>query len=326
MNGEPRSVIRRRASQVVGTIATVLTLALVAGCPSAVTPVGGPPPGTAAGVDGNSRPTVNITLPMNNLLVTEGEPVNVVWSVNDTAGENVIINLQVVNVVTQQIAVNLISGEIVQTTGTTISRNEIFSTAGLAGGTFVIRLSASDNVNPVQEATSPGTIQVVTAGTEPTNATPSITLLNPAFDQSVAQGDLVAFNWLDDDPDSAALVILALDLDTNPTNDNPFNTDDPGIIVLGQTIEDLDPVINDMDGTITNPLADTFIFEVDVSQIPVRPNGEPYNPCAIITDGANPRVRSYSAGRLFVTQLAESRSSRRSVRHERSTSVRSARA
>lgn len=303
---EPRSAIRRRAWEFCVASVALSTIAMVAGCPSAVTPVTGPAPGTAAGVSGNSRPTVSITLPSNNLLVTEGELVNVVWTVNDTAGENVIINLRVVNVVTQQTAVNLIAGEIVTTTGTTISRSESFSTAGLAGGTFVIRLSASDNVNPVQEATSPGTVQVVTAGTEPTNASPTITLLNPAFDQAVAQGDRVAFSWIDADPDSAALVVLALDLDTVPTNDNPFNTDDPGIIVLGQTIEDLDPIVNEMDGTIANPLADTFIFEVDVSQIPVRENGEPYNPCAIITDGGNPAVRSYSAGRIFVTQLAES--------------------
>lgn len=303
---ERRSGIPGRALRIAGSWAVLGALVLLTGCANTVTPVSGPTPGTAAGISGNSRPIVSITLPANNLLVTEGETVNVVWTVNDTAGEKVTVNLRVVNVVTQQTAVNLISGEIVTTTGTTISNSESFSTSGLAGGTFVIKVSADDGVNPVQEATSPGTVQVVTAGTEPRNAAPTISLLSPRFDQAVAQGDLVAFSWNDADPDSNALIILALDLDSIPTNDNPFNTDDPGIIVLGQTTEDLDPVIDPTNNTVMNPLADTFVFEVDVSQIPVRPNGEPYNPCAIITDGRNPPVRSYSAGRLFVTQLAES--------------------
>ena len=55
------------------------------------------------------------------------------------------------------------------------------------------------------------------APTEPSeNIAPAITLLEPAGDAAVPQGELPRIAWQDEDPDDNALISIAFDLDEDP--------------------------------------------------------------------------------------------------------------
>ncbi|MCH7703428.1 MAG: hypothetical protein IID37_17265 [Planctomycetes bacterium] len=95
------------------------------------------------------------------------------------------------------------------------------------------------------------------------------------------------------DPDSDADVLVMLDFDNDPTNDDPFNPDPNKLIFLvGNTIAEGDS------GIIQ------FNIVIDVATVPVRSDGSPYFVRVVISDGVNSPVNVYADGTINVVQAA----------------------
>jgi 5-hydroxyisourate hydrolase-like protein (transthyretin family) len=115
---------------------------------------------------------------------------------------------------------------------------------------------------------------------EPQNLAPTITLLEPAEDAVVTQGEMLRFEWQDDDPDDNALISIAYDLDDDPLNDE-------GHTWIEQDIEeDLDEEGDE--------------YEWDTTDIP---EGEYYLWVEII-DGSNPAAYSLAPGKAIIQEAA----------------------
>ncbi len=257
----------------------------------------------------NDPPTLTIDEPDTNVTIAQGSFFLIEWE--DTDGDDdAQISFTLVSTVSSQ-QVQLAAG---------ISENDradslAVDTTLVPTGTFNLMGTISDGVNADVEvfaltgATGSSARVVITVtppGQGPVTQPPIVAVVQPAFNRSVAQDDVVqiviqpAINVQPGtvappfDPDSGAVLFVLADLNLDPTDDDPANPDPDEIILLTERIlvdaGDAAPV--DLD------------IEIDTSTIPPRPNGEPYFIRATISDGTNPPVHSYAPGTLSVVQLA----------------------
>ncbi|MFO0972819.1 MAG: VCBS repeat-containing protein [Phycisphaerae bacterium] len=150
--------------------------------------------------------------------------------------------------------------------------------------------------------------------------------------------DTVTAGYQYTDPDSTVTVTLLLDKDRNPNNDdinNPGDPSDPNtniIILPNAARKATDPTFggdppppddpnnppNNVDSVEVRrnprilpattsglpPPVKTYLFDIDFSRIPPRPDGKPYFIRATINDGVSPLAHSYAVGSLTITSLA----------------------
>lgn len=257
---------------------------------------------------GNEVPTLVITAPNTNLTVDQGSNFVIRWSDSDR-DDNARISFFLVNTATnlqilliQDLEENDTTGPDQVTIGTTL----------VPIGTYNLFGVISDSVNePVTSfaQTTVGTvtqrvvINIVAPGQGPTTRPPIVAVIEPAFNQSVAQDDILMVTIqpstlapnpnIPFDADSVTTLYLLLDTDLDPNNDDPANPDPSRIITLRtQTIQPGDSA------------AINFMVPIDLSVIPPRSNGEPYFIRATIDDLTNPRVHQYAVGTINVVRLA----------------------
>jgi len=108
------------------------------------------------------------------------------------------------------------------------------------------------------------------------NIAPAITLLEPAGDVAVTQGELLLISWQDEDPDDNALISIAFDLDNDPLNDE-------GHTWIVQDLEE-------------DPDEEGDAYEWDTTDVP---EGEYYLWVAIV-DGVNPEIYTSTTGTIEI--------------------------
>lgn len=284
---------------------------------------GCPPPGRVLPVTAQPAtvdavpPSFQFTAPAADQFAEVGEVVRLAWSISDPAG-NALITLLVDPDQTFGNQNETVIAPVI------LSRDGITSfeldTSSLAPATYRIIARVSDGVNPDLLVVAPGRLVLLGRGFLPGNRSPIITMTEPDISIGVFHNDVATIGYCGHDPDGGpegrvADVILLLDHDTNPNNDldlrGPpgaarsrldqvclngfFPQRIDGAIVLGCFSDD----------NCTDPAAATeFDLEIDVTQIPPRPDGSPYHVRATMWDGANPPVHAYARGTISVTALA----------------------
>lgn len=273
---------------------------------------------------GNDRPTLNITQPIQDLTLQQGSPFLIRWtdSDRDSAAK---ISFSLVNVNTNN---ETLLVENIEENDSVGPDQFTASTSLIAQATYYLKGTIDDSVNAPVEVfaqtaeVTPQRVEVTVTppGQAPPAAPPIIFVGEPAFNQSVAQDDvlIVSVQPTQFDPippdennpnpnnpvfdlDSAATLYIVLDTDDDPTNDDPANpeTDVNGnltradlIVLRTQTIEQgsFEPI--------------EFEIAIDLDDIPPRPAGDPYFVRATIDDLTNPRVHKYATGRISVVELA----------------------
>ncbi len=290
----------------------VLTVALcgVGSCGGAPTPfvVNGP------GGVGNEAPTLVIKTPNANLAVAQGVPFAISWDDQDR-DDNATITFELLELLTNHVVI-LVSGIPENDTGSAPD-NQTVDTSLVPVGSYNLLGIIDDGVNPAvtafatvgTSATQRVIVQVVGAGQGPSTTPPTVAVIEPQFDRSVTQGDIVTLDIRPTtnspatpvqgspvyDPDSETTLFLLLDRDQDPTNDDPFNPDPNQIILL----EDSPRII-----ALNTNATQIANITIDLNRIPLDPDGDPYYVRATISDGQNPSVHSYASGTLSVVQLA----------------------
>ncbi|MFQ5589589.1 MAG: integrin alpha [Phycisphaerae bacterium] len=188
-----------------------------------------------------------------------------------------------------------------------------FDTTLVPEGRYNVLAVISDGSNPpvrvFAQKTGEGVTQrvvlnVTPPGQGPQTEPPRIRMIEPAFDQSVAQDDVLrvilrpaeaapAAN-IPYDPDSNVTLYVLLDTDLDPNNDDPEHPDPSQIIVFRQFPTQL--AAGDFDELL-------FDITVDLNEVPPRANGDPYYIRATADDLTNPPVHHYAAGAISVVQL-----------------------
>lgn len=259
---------------------------------------------------GNTPPVLTIIRPDNHLTRGRGEPFTLGWTDSD-GDNNAMISFSLVNTLTNA-EIPLVES---LDENDNIGLDSIsIDTTTVPVGTYNIRGIIDDSVNPPVEAfaqtTSGPAVQrviltIVEPGQGPPTVPPVVTVTEPSFNLSVAQDDVLhvvvqptaqepeAGVTRPFDPDSDVTLFLVLDTDQNPNNDEPANPDPDEIIFLRQ-----------QSVAAGSTAAITFDIPIDLSQIPPRPNGEPYFIRATVDDFSNPRVHQYAVGTISVVQLA----------------------
>ncbi|MCC7292662.1 MAG: hypothetical protein IT449_11440 [Phycisphaerales bacterium] len=255
-------------------------------------------------VEGNNRPTLEITSPTRDLSIGQGQPLLIRWVDSDT-DSNATISFRLVNTANNS-SVTLVSS---------LVENDdqgpdefAASTALVPQAEYNLQGVIDDRQNPpvlVYAQTPPPNpqrvkITVAGEGEAPTTRPPQVNVITPTFDLSVAEQDTLdiivnptAFLTGEAyDEDSECTLYILLDTDENPDNDDPAN---PGssIIVL-----DTRQIATGVTDAIGLPVS------VSLSEIPPRANGEPYFIRATITDQDNPPVHDYADGTISVVKLA----------------------
>jgi hypothetical protein len=176
-------------------------------------------------------------------------------------------------------------------------------------GKYFVRGEITDGVNTAVStyATLEGTatrvqLNIGERGVNPLNVPPRVAVVEPSFNQGVAQDDnlhieifpTAAGAGVPYDPDSTASLYVLLDLDEDPTNDNP-QLPDPNQIILLRPVQQLEA---------GNSNGISIDIPIDLAQVPARPNGLPYFIRATIVDDSNPPVHDYADGAINIVRSA----------------------
>ena len=266
---------------------------------------------TGPGGIGNDPPTLQIIEPDAHLTRSQGDLFLLRWTDTDR-DDNAKISFSLVSTTTNATFL-LIAG--LDEDDATGADSFTVNTSLLPPDTYNIVGVIFDGENaPVDEYAMVGdaavsqrvVVTIVPPGEGPQTVPPVIEVIEPSFNQSVAQDDVLTVTiqpsrFFDPndatpppfDPDSTLTLYILLDLDQDPNNDDPANPDASQIIVLlEQSIAE---------GT-TQPI--TFEIPIDLAQVPPRSDGESYLIRATVDDGTNPRVHKYATGTINVVQLA----------------------
>ncbi len=311
MKGSNR--VRARLGGVKALLAMALVVMGIPACDSAMSPQ--PVVVVGPGLTGNVPPTLTFTAPTENRTLGLGENFVVRWEDNDR-DSSALISFWLVNTA-DNTEILLESG--IQEDDLIGPSSKTFDTTLIPEGEYNVLAIISDGVNApkrvfamvVGAGVNQRIILTVTPpGQAPQTQPPRITMTEPAFNQSVAQDDVLHVAVqpseeppvaVDDpiaqrvpyDPDSTITLYILLDFDLNPHNDDPANPVSSEIIVLHrQEIQALD----------FEQL--TFDLAIDLVVVPPRPNGDPYYLRATVDDLTNPPVHHYASGAISVVQLA----------------------
>ncbi len=259
------------------------------------------------GVIGNVPPSLQILTPNANLNRNQGEPFEISWS-DDDRDSPAVISFSLINVVT--------GAEIVLVSNIQENDNagpdQFSASTGLIPlGTYNLLGQISDGLNEVVSvfALADGStsqrveITIGEPGTNPLNVPPQVAVIQPAFNQGVAQEDTLTVTVRPTtgpvnanepyDADSEAELFIVLDFNDTPSDDDPRLPDPNEIIVLRQ-----------QDVAMGSSEELTFNIAVDLGVIPPRPNGEAYRVRATIIDAGNQRVHAYAQGSINILRSA----------------------
>ena len=260
-------------------------------------------------VVGDEPPTIEIISPNASISINQGERFDITWQDRDPDSAAMIsLYLQQVDTGFEILLVsNIAENDSVAPDSFNVATDLV------PFGSYYIRAQITDDTNPavsvfaqVEGTTSTRVVvNVGEPGTNPLNVPPRIAVVQPAFNQGVAQDDtlLVSVQPTRADPDenfpydadeSTTLFIL-LDLDDDPENDDPQLPDPTGIIILRE--------VTIAAGTFE---AQNYTIPIDLAQIPARADGEPYYIRATIIDQSNPPVHAYAAGTIHIVRSAVS--------------------
>jgi hypothetical protein len=264
-------------------------------------------------VSGNTPPSLTIVEPFDDVTIGQGDAFQIRWTDEDR-DSNARISFGLVDTFNPSRVVPLVEGleendldANMQPTPETF----VASTAVVSPGEYHLRGTIRDDINAGVQVfatteiseTARVLITVTEPGFAPPSSPPTVLVTAPPFNLSVAQDDEVVISIQPTvnppaaefpyDPDSDATLYVLLDLDEDPTNDDPANPNPNEIIILQeQQVQD-----GDFDELI-------FTETVDVAIMPVRPDGKPYFVRATIQDPTNEPVHSYANGTLNVAQAA----------------------
>ncbi|MCH8252779.1 MAG: hypothetical protein IID36_10045 [Planctomycetes bacterium] len=296
---------------------TLVATSAVAGMLTALTFCGAPAPFVVSGpaTTGNDPPILTITEPNENFSIGQKDQFVIEWTDSDR-DSNASISFSLIDTATND-SILLIAG---------IEENDLSGPSKITvqtdlipfNRTYNLRGVISDGVNVPSEVFAMTTeegeerrvqINVTEPGQAPPTSPPQVAVLEPAFNRSVAQDDILTIVIRPDenidpndpavvnpppyDPDSTLDLFILLDLDQDPNNDDPANPDPDKIIVLTVT-------------TIEEGLTDTRTFDnlIDLTIIRPRPGGEPYFIRVTVNDGTNPPIHQYADGTINVVELA----------------------
>ncbi len=255
-------------------------------------------------VSGNTPPALTILTPNSTTNLNQGERLAIAWDDSDIDSA-ALITFTLVNIETG--AERVLVANIEENN----ALDEIsVGTSLVPQASYWLRGDITDGVQSFSTYAllegSTSTRAVITIGepgTNPLSVPPRVAVLEPSFNQGVAQDDSLQIvvsptrNVFDTttpyDPDSDATLYVVLDEDEDPTNDNAQLTNPDGIIKLRTT------AIPEGDAT-----AQTYTINIDLATIPQRPNGEPYFIRATIIDASNEAVHAYAAGAINIVRSA----------------------
>ena len=297
-----------RVKTVVATLALVAGLGVLAiglvSCAGAPTsfPVNG------SRTLGNEEPTLTILEPVANITRSQGDPFLIRWADSDR-DDAAKIRFTLVSTTTNNV---ILLTEGVEENDTIGPDQLPIPTSIVPIGTYNLLGTISDGVNPPVDSfalVAGGStnqrviVTIVGPGEGPQTVPPSVAVTEPVFNRSVSQDDILTIRVqptlfapdpsLPFDPDSNVRLFIVLDVDDDPNNDDPANPVADQIIVLEEQIV--------LAGSFEEI---AFEKKIDLSQIPPRPDGEPYFIRATVFDGTNPRVHQYATGTISVVQLA----------------------
>ncbi|MCH7813657.1 MAG: hypothetical protein IID40_06510, partial [Planctomycetes bacterium] len=291
-----RSVTSRRALLTLGLLMSGGVLAGLFGSLSCNGT--NPTPGAVVGpaVAGNVAPTLTILEPTEDKSVGQDETVPIAWSDSDRDSA-ASISFSLVDTVIGSVVIPLVTNLEENDTGANgLPTPETFnaSMSVVPPGSYFIQGTIRDGINaPVVtyattelSDTARVVLTVTAPGFQPPSQPPVIVVTTPSFNLSVSQDDELAISvqpTLNDpaiefpyDGDSDAILYILLDVDEDPTNDNPAFPDPDQIIVLReQTLNEGD--FDAIDHTEV----------VDLATVPVRPDGRPYFIRATVQDPTN---------------------------------------
>ncbi|GJM26496.1 MAG: hypothetical protein DHS20C16_29110 [Phycisphaerae bacterium] len=259
------------------------------------------------GVIGNVPPSLQILAPTANLNRNQGEPFEIQWS-DDDRDSPALISFSLINVAT--------GAEIVLVSNIQENDNagpdQFSASTGLIPlGTYNLLGQITDGLNDVfsvfalVEGSTSQRVQITIGepGTNPLNVPPQVAVIQPAFNQGVAQDDTLTVTVRPTsgpvdanepyDADSESELFIVLDLNDTPTDDDPRLPDPNEIIVLRQ---------QDVPMGSTDEL--TFNIAVDLGVIPPRLDGQAYRIRATIIDAGNQRVHAYAQGSINILRSA----------------------
>lgn len=259
----------------------------------------------------NTVPSLQILEPAVNVTRGRGDNLLIRWSDSDI-DSNADISFLLVNTETNVMTV-LVNGLKENDTGIDSGPDSFTAGTSLVPlGEYYLQGLIDDGINPpvstyaINNASNNQdrvVINIVEPGTQPPTNPPSIAVVAPSINLSVAQDDILRVTVQPSiqvpnenrpyDPDSDVTIYVLLDEDLNPNNDNPANPGSSAIILLRTA--------NAVAGAFG---ALQFDIPIDLVMVPARPAGEPYYIRATIDDLTNPRVHSYAPGTMNVVGLA----------------------
>lgn len=292
----------RTAGRWLPVVGCVVAAALaLGGCPGApsVVPIGSGGDGSGATLPGGNRqPVISFLEPVIDTEISPGDSVDVTFFVSD-ADDNAVYSV-FIDPDPTSFDNNIIDSGFendVLSTGRTIT----LSTAGWATGTYSIRGTISDGVNPIVTVTAPGRLLLLPPGFTPRNRPPFVQVIQPQVVQGVIQGDQVTISYCTRDPDSTANVLILLDGDQDPSNDITFNTAAEVQAIcstaLPRKVGDAILLACAIESDCAAPAnATQYTLTFDVGDIPPRADGQPWRVRVDVTDTKNPTVHAYAAG------------------------------
>lgn len=299
-----RIALKRIAGGSFGAVALCCVVLVVLASCGAPTPflVNGP------GQAGNDPPTLTILSPDQNITVSQGSSFLIEWTDSDP-DDNARISFDLVSTANNTV-LNLVRG--LEENDLTGPDSFAVSTDLIPTGSYNLRGTIEDGTNNAVEvfaqvggatASTRVLLRVVGQGEGQQTVPPRVTLVEPTFNQSVSQDDVLVVTLQPTDgvpnmntpydPDSNITIYVVLDTDTISSNDDPANPDPGDIVVLRQqtiTAESFEPI--------------TFNIAIDIAQVPPLPAGDPYFIRVTALDGTNTPVHSYAVGTINVTTLA----------------------
>ncbi|NOX58373.1 MAG: hypothetical protein GXP29_05870, partial [Planctomycetes bacterium] len=259
------------------------------------------------GVFGNQAPTLAILAPSVNLNLNQGEPFDIRWA-DDDIDSPALVSFSLLDTVS---GVEIVLVSNIQENDNSGPDQFSASTGLIPLGIYNLLGRITDGFNEVVSvfaiaegsSTQRVVITIGEPGTNPLNVPPQVAVIQPAFNQGVAQDDTLIVTVRPTtgpanpndayDADSESELFIVLDLNSIPSDDDPRLPDPNQIIVLRQQ-------------NIAQGASDelTFNIGVDLAVIPARPNGEPYRVRATIIDSGNQRVHAYAQGSISILRSA----------------------
>ncbi len=259
------------------------------------------------GVFGNEPPSLQILTPSLNINRNQGEPFEIVWT-DDDRDSPAVISFSLINIAT---GAEIVIVSNIQENDNAGPDQFSASTGLIPLGTYNLLGQIADGLNEVVsvfaivEGSTTQRVQITVGepGTNPLNVPPQVAVIQPAFNQGVAQEDTLTVTVRPTagpvnanepyDADSEAELFIVLDFNDTPTDDDPRLPDPNEIIVLRT---------QDVAMGSTDEL--TFNIAVDLGVIPPRLNGEAYRVRATIIDAGNQRVHAYAQGSINILRSA----------------------